>query len=297
MGTGTNSSFWFDPWLDGGPLFRRYARLFTLSMDKLGTIADVVSQTSGVLRWNRRWQRVLFEWEVEQLKDLQQKIVNATLKWEGVDRWVWKKDPSGAYTVRSAYKWIRNSDLSAKEAFHDVLWSCGASLKIKAFVWKLVQDRIPTSQNLIRRGIRVQNGLCKGCNREVETADHLFFRCELFLAVWYECLRWWGIQAPLSGDYELLFFQFLGLLTGSKTQLEMWSLVWFAIIWVIWNHCNGLLFKDRKVDIGEMVEQIKLKTWMWITAKSSKFGYPVSLWFANPRGCVGIYDGDVNGEF
>lgn len=114
MGTGTNSSFWFDPWLDGGPLFRRYARLFTLSMDKLGTIADVVSQTSGVLRWNRRWQRVLFEWEVEQLKDLQQKIVNATLKWEGVDRWVWKKDPSGAYTVRSAYKWIRNSDLSAK---------------------------------------------------------------------------------------------------------------------------------------------------------------------------------------
>lgn len=73
------------------------------------------------------------------------------LAWERSDKWVWLRDPSGAYSVRFAYSWIHNSDYSASKNFHKKLWSCGAPLKVKGFVWKLAQDRIPTVQNLARR--------------------------------------------------------------------------------------------------------------------------------------------------
>lgn len=75
------------------------------------------------------------------------------------------------------------------------LWS---AIKGEGFVWKLEQNRIPTVKNLANRGVVVQNGMCKGCNKVEETVDHLFFKCEIFSALWTECLRWWGIQAPLQ---------------------------------------------------------------------------------------------------
>lgn len=96
------------------------------------------------------------------LREMQLLILGAGLKWEGVDRWVWKKDHTGIYSVQSAYSWIRSSDFIGVEDFNKMLWSCGAPLKVKAFIWKLAQDRIPTTQNLARRNVVMQNAVCKG---------------------------------------------------------------------------------------------------------------------------------------
>lgn len=134
----------------------------------------------------------------------------------------------------------------------------------------------------------VQNGMCQGCKCEVETTEHLFFECTFFSAVWYEVLRWWGFQAPIHHDCKVFFSQYHGIFSGSKNQLEVWSLVWFATIWVIWNQRNGLLFKEKKVEVREMLEQIKLKSWLWTTARCAQFSYPFSIWYSNTAGCVGV---------
>lgn len=179
VGSGSCSYFSYDPWLEGGPLFKRFPRLFSLSLDKKGLIKDVIEGSIGGVLRRGRW-RELFEWENGQFRDMLQMIRGAGLKWEGVDRWVWKKDTTGSYTVRTAYKWLRNSEFSNSDIFLNKLWSCDALLKAKAFVWKLVQNRIPTAKNLAKKGVMVQNGLCLGCKKEEETVDHLFFKCELF---------------------------------------------------------------------------------------------------------------------
>lgn len=134
VGSGANSLFWYDPWVEGGPLGKRFERLFSLSLEKEGKILDIVEVRNGVVVWKRRWRRVLFEWELDKLRELLQEINNAGITWEGVDTWLRTKDSAGTYTVRSAYKWIRSSNLSAAENFHKKLWSCGAPLKVKAFV-------------------------------------------------------------------------------------------------------------------------------------------------------------------
>lgn len=132
VGTGSSSFFWFDPWLEGRPLFKRFQRLFLLSLEKEGKISDVIQPRKEEVVSIGRWRRELFEWEVEKLRDMLQVINSIGMTWEGADKWLWKKDNSGSYTVLSAYKWIQSSDLSAVEEFQKKLWSCGAPLKVKA---------------------------------------------------------------------------------------------------------------------------------------------------------------------
>lgn len=79
------------------------------------------------------------------------------------------------------------------------------------------------------------------------------------------------------------FYHFTGIVfvSGSKEQTMMWEMVWFACIWVIWNARNSILFNGKKVEKGDMMEQVKLKAWLWITAKGPQFNYPYANWYSN----------------
>lgn len=136
----------------------------------------------------------------------------------GSDGWVWLKDNNGIFSVRSAYQWLRVSDIIVDEVFYKKLWDGGALLKIKAFVWKLSQDRIPTAQNLVRHNVPLQSTICKGCDKAVESASHLFFQCEKYSRVWQECLRWWGLESPLHETCKMHFMQFSALINGFRSR-------------------------------------------------------------------------------
>lgn len=103
------------------------------------------------------------------------------------------------------------------------------------------------------------------------------------------------MQAAFQQDCKLHFLQFSGLFGGNATQVELWSLIWFTTIWSIWCARNEMIFQGKRVDVGDLVEKIKLKSWLWnrISAKSPHFSYPVSNWFSNPAACVGLKQ--VNG--
>lgn len=177
VGNGTKTQFWTDNWMDDGDCLRvRFSRLFSLSLDKAGNVADIVGWRDGEIEWNWKWRRGMFQWKADQLNDLQVLVEHAGLKGEGTDRWVWKKDPSEQYTVSSAYKWLRLTDISGSEDFYDELWGGKAPLKVKDFVWKLAQDRIPSLQNLVKRKVTLQSIMCRGCEKEVESSVS-FFPC------------------------------------------------------------------------------------------------------------------------
>lgn len=70
-------------------------------------------------------------------------------------------------------------------------------------------------------------------------------------------------------------------------------MIWFAAVWVIWSSRNGMMFRAIKANIGDMLEQVKLKSWLWVTVRRALFQYPVSNWFTNPRGCLGLLKGTL----
>lgn len=70
VGAGLDTYFWTDPWLDGDPLNKWFPRLFSVTLDSLGTVGEVVERRNEELVWKWRWQRELFHWEREQVEEL-----------------------------------------------------------------------------------------------------------------------------------------------------------------------------------------------------------------------------------
>lgn len=80
--------------------------------------------------------------------------------------------------------------------FFKRMWLRCVPLKVAVFVWELAEDKIPILDNLASKGVVLRSDiLCKGCHKEEETADHLFFGCEFYSNVWKECLRWSDLSA------------------------------------------------------------------------------------------------------
>lgn len=225
------------------------------------------------------------------MNELQTMVINAGLKGEGVDKWEWTEDPTKSYSARSAYRWMGSNVNSTVDPFFNHLWRGVAPLKVKGFVWKLAQDRIPTSVNLACRNVPLESVICKGCEKEEETTDHLFFRCAKFASAWYSVLKWWKLSGPMQGGCKDHFLQFSGLIIGNKKQRKMWTTIWFAVIWVIWSTRNNVIFSGKVVEVSELIEMIKLKTWLWISAKDANFKYPFVCWSSNPSDCVGLLNG------
>jgi len=71
------------------------------------------------------------------------------------------------------------------------IWNKEVPLKISLFAWRLLSDRLPTTDNLIERHILLQNAqFCVGGCDMMEDAKHLFFSCEFFGKLWYSISHW-----------------------------------------------------------------------------------------------------------
>lgn len=147
---------------------------------------------------------------------------------------------------------------------------------MKAFVWKLAKNRIPSLQNLVMRNVPLESQVCVGCKKEVESAGHLFFKCEFFASLWTDYIKWWGLEAPFQAECADHFMHFSGLINETAEQRQCWEGIWFVVLWVIWTTRNAVMFRGSGAVLSDMMELVKLKSWLWITAKYSQFKYPLS---------------------
>ncbi|KAF5788296.1 putative reverse transcriptase zinc-binding domain-containing protein [Helianthus annuus] len=63
-------------------------------------------------------------------------------------------------------------------------------------IWRIVQDKLPTTTALARRNIFVLNTRCKMCEDEDESALHLFVSCRIAVLVW-EVISQWCKLSPI----------------------------------------------------------------------------------------------------
>ena len=91
----------------------------------------------------------------------------------------WHLAPSGAFTVRSAYRALfRRPDLPWASA----LWKAPLPLKTKIFVWQLLRDRLPSGVEVAKRH-GPGDGLCPLCAVS-ETGTHILFSCPAARFLW-----------------------------------------------------------------------------------------------------------------
>ncbi|GAU15735.1 hypothetical protein TSUD_235480 [Trifolium subterraneum] len=291
VGNGRMTSFWFGPRLGGIPLKTQFQRLFQVSTQSTNMMSEMGNWVEGQWVWDLRWRRDLFVWELNLLESFREILDRAIIS-TADDSWYWKHDSSGFYSVKSAFLELsRSRDDDAtfsveEERLLPKVWKTWAPTKVAVFSWQLLQDRLPTRQNLWQRGVieDVSASMCVLCGLGLESADHLFGSCNLISPIWYSILRWLCVELVPSRGVLGFFEAFLGMGTGRKDRVG-WLLIWHTIVWTIWKSRNDVVFSEGTFIFECLVDRVKLLSWKWFLGKNPDSPCSFYEWGIHPTLC------------
>lgn len=171
----------------------------------------------------------------------------------------------------------------------DLIWHRQVPLKVSILAWRLLQNRLPTKENLLTRGtIQTETNLCvTGCGK-AEYAVHLFLHCHILGTLWQHVRRWIGVSGvePLSiRDHFVQFTYYLG---GSRASRSFFQLLWLLCIWLLWNERNNRLFHNVHTTTFDLLEKVKHNSYWWLKANNATFVYGSQRWWSDPLLCLSI---------
>ena len=82
---------------------------------------------------------------------------------EDVDSWVWKDGEVPVYSVKSTYNCLRRAHEGGIVFMYKKFWRSKAMTSALVSAWRVLENKIATRGNLVRRGIMVERILCSLC--------------------------------------------------------------------------------------------------------------------------------------
>jgi hypothetical protein len=244
---GMRTSFWRDNWSSEIPLKDRFPRLFSISIQKNASVADMWNPGDG--NWNFLWRRHFFMWEEELFEDLKAQITEVVLS-EGVDSWCWRPENDTTFTVKSAYLLVSQltNTIVLETPWHGkifkAIWQCPAPSKVVGFVWQSLHNRIPTKRNLVSRMIIAagDEALCPLCGSESETEFHIFLYYKVAQQVWVAIFNW--LKIPFGFPHNLFSIFNCLLCAGDHKASQGRVLICCDVVWSIWKFRNAKVFEN-----------------------------------------------------
>ncbi|KAF1894861.1 hypothetical protein Lal_00022355 [Lupinus albus] len=194
--------------------------------------------------------------------------------------------------IRSAYSILNQHGQHPNINTHhsNLIWKSKAPLKVISFAWRLFQNRIPTKDALLKRGVPLTNGgglSCAFCNDHPESTNHLFSSCNLSYSVWQLIYKWLNISIVLPLNPSDHFTHHLGLVKNRKCW-KTWSVILIATIWALWLARNDLIFNNINPSINKILDSAKVKSWLWIKTQLGMTFLLYDDWLSNPLLCINI---------
>jgi hypothetical protein len=244
-----------------------------------------------VWEWRLAWRRNFFVWEEALYDDLLELLASFNMSRDD-DTWVWKPGMQGVFSVKSTYVFLDNV-LHMQEPLPPLMtfalkliWKSGVPSKVCAFACQLLLDRVPTRDNLRRRGVvNVENSLCPLCLQEVETACHLFLHCRIATGVWYAINRWFGVSSVMPPSLPSSYAIFVGHGANRKRRKGL-SVIWLAFVWVLWKVRNDRVFNNVVVDVPMIFDLVQRMSWNWFINKTAKAPFLLYEWVWDPGDCM-----------
>ncbi|KAM6596018.1 hypothetical protein CsatA_006542 [Cannabis sativa] len=161
------------------------------------------------------------------------KILNISLPSSPThDSWLWLPETSGKFSVKSAYRVLKNHDPSSEtERKWKIIWGTSIHNRLKMMWWKILSNFLPTKDKL-SSFTALPDTKCPLCDAENENTFHLFWECNFaritwlgsrwelrpdtfHLQSWEEWLLWFS-----KGENKQLSLDINHLLEGAAVILE-----------------------------------------------------------------------------
>lgn len=284
IGDGYDTWFWEENWHGKGCFRDSFAGLYAISQQKNKKLSEMGNWIDGKWVWDLHWSRSIEGENVLHLGVLAQITSSFSLVQNRKDKWVWIKDGSGVYSVKSAYETISDFGTEEHGLIFDLIWRSWAPSNARAFGWRVFLNRIQTKNNLIRRNIPIQNPTCTWCGNMEETTSHLLFHCSFAWKVWSLTLNWLGLYVVLPNEQKDHFLQFTG--SWFLPKRNGLATIWLAVIWQLWIARNGSIFREEEVEVTRVFEEAQAKSWCWLRARNKAFIHSISEWYNHPLDCL-----------
>jgi len=267
----------------------QFSRLFDLTIDRWVTVEEMARRgwDEGGSTWV--WRRRLLAWEEESVSDCAILLHNIVLQGSVLDRWRWLLDPINGYSVKGTHHFLTMADTPMKRGLFDDVWHRQVPLKVSLFAWRLLRNRLPTKDNLVRRQIlHIDDNVCMiGCGT-METADHFLFTCDTFGRVWFLVMQWLHLYfVPPRGNRNHLF-QFGNLAGLPYCSHSFIQIIWLTYVWVIRKERNNHVFHQHVADTHRLAGSVKLLSFQWLKANKSTFVFSYHGWWMHPLYCMGV---------
>jgi len=285
LGRGDKVRFWEDVWIGDSSLKSLLHRLFSLSVNQEQKVEDVGEWEGTDWRWRLEWRRDRFEWETELEGNLLDYILRANVNKNISDIRVWGEEELEKYSVNIAYNHLAKRPGATHHYAFEYLWKAKAFPNVLMTAWRALLNRIPTMENLSRRGVQMNSVVCVLCQEKEDSCHHLFIECKYAQQVWSLCLKWLGLLSVQHNDLREHFGSFHIAQASSKQNLVLKG-VWAAIVRCIWNQRNSILFKQEVVDAEEILQMVQFKSWLWMKYRESSLNYSFADWMFNLTTCI-----------
>ncbi|RLN00854.1 hypothetical protein C2845_PM06G28080 [Panicum miliaceum] len=166
------------------------------------------------------------------------KIKPSTMLAEDVRAWAFEKN--GLYSVRSAYRLLKDEQAAMAMAKSDeargsgddrawnLIWKLKVPLKVHLFWWRALQNFLPSKLEL-KWGHIIPESYCELCGDPEEMVFHVIFCCPVAKRFWAEVFP--GISIPMlhpsTWAMDVLDTNICSVNTASLVVCEAWTL-WSA---------------------------------------------------------------------
>ncbi|KAL9813407.1 putative ribonuclease H domain, reverse transcriptase zinc-binding domain-containing protein [Arabidopsis thaliana] len=258
---GASTEIWRHQWIESKPakavnVVKRVLPSHARSVSSLQYVRDLLDESGR--EWRRDLLSALFP------EDITKQIIQ--LRPGGrhtLDRVAWDYSRDGHYSVKSGY-WVLMEVVNRRTQTQHVLqpslnplyeqiWKAKVSPKVHHFLWRCLSNIISVAGNLYHRHL-VRDGSCPRCPSQVESVNHLLFKCSFARLVWAIS----KIPAPPEREWLDSFYQNLHKLLNI-TQCHPWlgddGLVAPWILWRLWKNRNDLVFKGKQFDAPDVIRR------------------------------------------
>ncbi|KAJ0586906.1 putative reverse transcriptase zinc-binding domain-containing protein [Helianthus annuus] len=196
---------------------------------------------------------------------------------QGPDVWMWSSgDQKSEYKVCVLRRELDQIPVIPKTK--DLLWVIWIQRKINCFLWRVVLDRIPTKEALIKRKVSLSSNICVMCNRGIETADHLMITCDFAQQIWIAVSTWIKISLP---RYLLSAIGLLEFIGGLRLDGNKKKAVYSIVADVFWSIClarNTAIFNKKGIHLSHLVADIKAVSFLWINSRAAHLDLKWEQW-------------------
>ncbi|XP_018461065.1 uncharacterized protein LOC108832079 [Raphanus sativus] len=177
VGNGRHISFWYDNWSDMGVMHDLLGDrgLIDMGIRKEATLAEA----AWSFRRRRRHRTEVLNEVEENLNSVREKLSEGS-----DDMCLWRGMSSFKSSFSTKETWLNLRTNTMQLKWPRGVWYSMATPRFAFIVWLAMQNRLSTMDRVARwsQGVDVK---CVLCNNDVESRDHLFFRCTYSAQLWY----------------------------------------------------------------------------------------------------------------